>query len=160
MIATVRRYRSPTMQIRPVRPTEHDDLVEIWLRSVRATHTFLTEPEIEALLPDTTAALAPGGVLELWILADDDDRAVGFMGLVDAEVAALFLDPSIRRQGGGRRLIEHAERLRGSLTVEVNEQNPEAVAFYEAMGFRTVERTPLDDAGRPYPILRMAQSVA
>ena len=148
------------MDIRPVRPAEHDDLVAIWLRSVRATHTFLSEPEIQSLLPDTTEALAPGGVLDLWVLADDDDRPVGFMGLVDSDVAALFLDPSIRRRGGGRRLIEHAERLHGSLTVEVNEQNEEAVAFYEAVGFRTVARSPDDGEGRPYPILRMSQSPA
>jgi putative acetyltransferase len=82
------------------------------------------------------------------------------MGLVDSEVAALFLDPDVRRRGGGRSLVEHARTLRGPLTVEVNEQNPEAVRFYEAMGFRTVERTPTDDAGRPYPILRMAQAGA
>jgi putative acetyltransferase len=148
------------MHIRPVHPTEHDALVTIWLRSVRATHAFLTEPEIQALLPETTEALAPGGVVELWILAEDDDRPVGFMGLVDSEVAALFLDPDVRRRGGGRSLVEHARTLRGPLTVEVNEQNPEAVRFYEAMGFRTVERTPTDDAGRPYPILRMAQAGA
>jgi putative acetyltransferase len=148
------------MNIRSVRPTEHDRLVEIWLRSVRATHTFLTEDDIQTLLPDATAALAPRGVLDLWALVDDRDQPVGFMGLLGAEVAALFLDPDVRRLGGGRQLIEHAERLHGTLTVEVNEQNPEAVAFYQAMGFRTVERTPLDDAGRPYPILRMVQSVA
>jgi putative acetyltransferase len=145
------------MHIRPVRPTEHDELVSIWLRSVRATHTFLTEPEIQALLPETTAALAPGGVLELWILAEDDERPVGFMGLVGSDVAALFLDPVVRRRGGGRSLIEHARTHRGPLTVEVNEQNPDAVRFYEAMGFRTVERTRTDGDGRPYPILRMAQ---
>jgi putative acetyltransferase len=145
------------MHIRPARPVDHAELVSIWLRSVRATHRFLTEPEIQALLPDTTAALEPGGVLELWILAEDDDRPVGFMGLVGSDVAALFLDPSVRRRGGGRDLIEHAQQLRGALTVEVNEQNPAAVLFYEAMGFRTVGRSPTDDAGRPYPVLRMAQ---
>ncbi|HET7030590.1 MAG TPA: GNAT family N-acetyltransferase [Candidatus Limnocylindrales bacterium] len=147
------------MHIRPVRPTEHDALVDIWLRSVRATHTFLTEPEIDALIPDAGDALAPGGPLELWILAEDvDDRAVGFMGLVGSDVSALFLDPDVRRQGGGRALIQHAVSLRGPLTVEVNEQNPDAVRFYEAMGFRMIERTPTDGDGRPYPILRMAQT--
>ena len=145
------------MHIRPALTTEHDALVAIWLGSVRATHTFLTEPEIQALVPDAAAALRPGGDLELWILAEDDDRPVGFMGLVGSEPAALFHDPDVRRRGGGRSLVEHARRSRGPLTVEVNEQNPDAVAFYEAMGFRTVERSPVDDAGRPYPILRMAQ---
>ena len=145
------------MHIRPIRSDEHETLVHIWLRSVRATHHFLSEPEIEALRPDTAEALGPNGPLELFVLVDDADAPVGFMGLVGSDVSALFLDPDVRRRGGGRSLIEHAVALRGPLTVEVNEQNPEAVRFYEAMGFRTVERSDTDDEGRPYPILRMAQ---
>jgi putative acetyltransferase len=47
--------------------------------------------------------------------------------------------------------------LKGPLTVEVNEENSDAVRFYETMGFETFERSPDDGAGRPYPILRMHQ---
>jgi putative acetyltransferase len=75
-------------------------------------------------------------------------------------VSALFLDPEHRRRGGGRLLLEHARGLKGPLTVDVNEQNPEAVRFYEALGFRTVSRSPDDEAGRPFPILHMRQSGA
>lgn len=55
-------------------------------------------------------------------------------------------------------LLDHAARLKGALTVDVNEQNPEAVRFYEALGFELVGRSPVDDAGRPFPILHMRQS--
>jgi putative acetyltransferase len=145
--------------VRSARAPEHATLVEIWRHSVRATHTFLTERDIEALEPEAAAALG-SGVLELWVLATDDDAPVGFMGLVDNDVSALFLDPDHRRQGGGRLLVDHARRLKGPLTVEVNEQNPEAVRFYEALGFKTTGRSPVDDAGRPFPILRMRQAGA
>ena len=39
--------------------------------------------------------------------------------------------------------------------VDVNEQNPDAVKFYERMGFRTFHRDATDDQGNPFPILRM-----
>jgi putative acetyltransferase len=72
-----------------------------------------------------------------------------------SEIAALFLAPEFHRRGGGRRLVEHARALRGELTVAVNEQNPGAVRFYEALGFVVERRTDLDDEGRPFPLLHM-----
>ena len=37
----------------------------------------------------------------------------------------------------------------------VNEQNPQAVGFYEHMGFAAYKRTDLDKHGNPYPLLYM-----
>jgi len=143
--------------VRPIRPTDRDQLPDIWLRSVRATHAFLGEDEIQTLLPDVRNELAVEGELELWVLADRNDRPVGFMGLIESSLEALFLDPDQRGRGAGRRLVAHARALKGPLTVEVNEQNVDAVRFYEAVGFETFERLADDGAGRPYPDLRMRQ---
>src|SRR5215469_7923700 len=120
------------MMIREALPDDRGELLDIWLRSVRATHTFLTEDDIQGLLPQVRdAALI---ALELWVLCSDVGVPVGFVGLSGAKVEALFLAPEYRRQGGGRRLLDHARKLKGPLTVDVNEQNPEAVRFYEACG--------------------------
>ena len=151
--------RASGMTIREAVPADRDELVEIWLRSVRATHAFLTENDIHALLPLVREELG-GDDLELWVLTSQDGRSIGFMGLSGASVEALFLDPEHRRRGGGRLLLDDARRRKGALTVEVNEQNPEAVKFYEAMGFAIVDRSPVDDAGRPFPVLHMQQGSA
>jgi putative acetyltransferase len=45
------------------------------------------------------------------------------------------------------------------LTVDVNEQNPEAVAFYLALGFHVVGRSATDAEGRPFPLLRLSETV-
>ena len=145
------------MTIREALAEDRDTLVRVWLRSVRATHTFLTEDDIESLLPLVQDELGSDSGLELWVLTGDDDAVIGFMGLSGNDVAALFLDPDQLRHGGGRMLIEHARRLKGPLTVDVNEQNPGAVRFYQATGFEQVGRSPTDDAGRPFPILHMRQ---
>ncbi len=141
--------------IRLARAADYDTLVELWERSVRATHHFLTEDDIGALRSHVREALSDAA-LELWVLTERADVPVGFMGLVEHDIAALFLEPVHRGQGGGRRLVEHAQQLRGgSLTVDVNEQNPAARGFYEALGFVVVSRSPLDGDGRPFPLLHM-----
>jgi putative acetyltransferase len=84
------------------------------------------------------------------------DVPIGFMGLAGHDIAALFLEPARRGQGGGRQLVAHAQEIwGGDLTVDVNEENPAAIGFYEALGFTVVSRSPLDDNGRPFPILHM-----
>ena len=143
------------MQVRPARRDESSALLALWERSVRATHTFLTEEDITCYRPLVAEFLAGDG-LELFVLADRADVPLGFIALAGNNIEALFLEPGQRRRGGGRRLVAHAQELRaGVLTVDVNEQNAEARAFYRALGFEVVRISPLDGTGRPYPLLHM-----
>lgn len=127
-------------------------LIEIWERSVRASHRFLDEAAIQGLLPDVRTYLTSGA--DLWVLAEDD-VVTGFMGLTAGKIDALFLAPEATGRGGGRQFVSFARALRGDLTVDVNEQNPEAQRFYENCGFVVTGRSDTDDAGRPYPLLHM-----
>ena len=146
---------SDTSSIRLARAGDLDGLVALWERSVRATHRFLSEEDIVELRPQVRDALRHDE-LDLWVLADADDTPMGFLGLAGNDISALFLDPAARNRGAGRRLIAHAQSLRErELTVDVNEQNPAAIGFYEALGFVVVARSPLDDEGRPFPLLHM-----
>ena len=60
------------------------------------------------------------------------------------------------RQGIGSLLLGYAIDELGARAVDVNEQNPDAVGFYECSGFAVIGRSPLDGQGKPYPILHMA----
>ena len=53
------------------------------------------------------------------------------------------------------KLLEYGIREQGVREVTVNEQNPQAVGFYEHMGFETYQRTACDEEGNPYPLLYM-----
>jgi putative acetyltransferase len=142
-------------QIRAARAADIDALVALWERSVRATHDFLTEADIADLHPRVGEALQDDA-LDLWVLVDAGGTPIGFLGLAGDDISALFLDPAHLGLGGGRLLVSHAQELRGGeLTVDVNEQNPAAREFYEALGFTVVGRSPLDDEGRPFPLLHM-----
>ena len=142
------------MNIRRAFPTDQDVLLDIWLRSVRATHTFLTEQDIQSFLPLVRDCLV-SGEMELWVLCSDAEVPVGFMGMSGSKMEALFLAPEFQRCGGGQRLVQHARELRGELTVDVNEQNVAACRFYEACGFVIEGRSERDSTGRPFPLLHM-----
>jgi putative acetyltransferase len=142
------------MTIRRAVPTDHEVLLDIWLRSVRATYTFLSEADIQSLLPLVRDCFA-SGALELWVLSSESALPMGFMGMAGSKIEALFLAPEFLRHGGGRQLVRHAQALRGELTVDVNEQNPMACRFYQACGFVVEGRSELDSTGRPFPLLHL-----
>ena len=141
------------MNIRRAIPSDRDILLDIWLRSVRATHTFLSEDDIQSFLPLVRdVALAE---LEVWVLCSASGVPMGFMGMSGSKMEALFLAPEFHRRGGGRRLVQHAQKLYGELTVDVNEQNPMACRFYQACGFVVEGRSEADSTGRPFPLLHL-----
>lgn len=141
------------MLIRQATNADHPLLLDLWLRSVRATHHFLQPSDIDALLPQLRDIYLPA--VELWVAVDDLDLPTGFIGLNENHVEMLFIDPDLRGQGIGRALLDHARHSRSGLSVDVNEQNPEAVGFYLHYGFVQTGRSPLDGEGRPFPLLHM-----
>ena len=144
--------------IRPPHSAEQGVLHALWERSVRATHDFLSEEDVEFFSPMVRELLASD--MEFWVVAEDGSNApLGFMGLDRAgngwKLEALFIDPAARRKGLGLLLVRHARLLKGTLILDVNEQNPGALAFYRRLGFAETGRSPLDGAGRPFPLIHM-----
>lgn len=122
-------------------------LVEVWQRSVRATHLFLSAPEIAAIRTYVPQALC--GVEHLIVAQDESGTPIGFMSVQENRL----LDPEARGQGLGARLLCLGMEQYSELTV--NEQNPAAAGFYRHMGFAVYRRSELDEQGGPYPILYM-----
>lgn len=145
-------------RIRPARADDHEQMLDLWERSVRATHGFLAESDIVTLRP-LVAAEFNGADVEWWVLASDDDRPIGFLGYSPHTIEGLFLDPAHHGAGGGSALVAHAQQLSGDvLSVDVNSENASARRFYEARGFVVIGSSPTDGAGRPFPILHMRRS--
>ena len=78
-----------------------------------------------------------------------------FMGTEGERLEMLFLAPAERGKGLGKQLLQYGIRNYGIREVTVNEQNPQAVGFYEHIGFKTYRRTDRDEEGGPYPLLYM-----
>ena len=131
------------------------ELVDVWERSVKATHLFLSEAEIAQIKTYVPQAL--GGVAHLMV-GKLNGKPVAFMGIEENKIEMLFIAPEERGKGLGRQLAEYAFAKFNVTEVCVNEQNPQAHGFYERMGFKVYKRTPMDDQGQPYPLLYMRRA--
>ena len=134
-------------------PEVLENLTAVWEASVRATHTFLSDAEVRKIKDYVPEALA--GVEHLLVAEQPSGVPVGFLGIQGQRLEMLFLGPSVRGTGLGRQLLTIAIKQYGVRELTVNEQNPQAVGFYEHMGFRTYRRTEQDEQGGLYPLLYM-----
>lgn len=67
-----------------------DALVILWEASVRATHHFLTENDIQNLTPLVKMGLSD---IETLIIVYDNNKPVAFMGIDAAKIEMLFVSP-------------------------------------------------------------------
>lgn len=128
-------------------------LTAIWEDSVRASHLFLSEAEIQEIKAHVLQALT--GVSHLLVAERAPGQPVAFMGIEGPRLEMLFLSPAERGAGLGRQLLEYGILHYHLQELMVNEQNPQAVGFYQHMGFETYRRTDCDEQGGPYPLLYM-----
>lgn len=128
-------------------------LLEIWERSVRATHLFLSESEINSIKRYVPQALE--AIPHLIIAQEKSESPVAFMGVDGQKLEMLFIAPEARGKGYGKRLLQYGIENHDIHELAVNEQNPQAKGFYEHMGFQVYKRAERDEQGNPYPLLYM-----
>lgn len=137
----------------PAIPTDYPELIVVWEASVRATHHFLSEADIQAykklILEQSFDSL------HLYCIKIDN-RITSFIGVDKELLQMLFIHPDWRGKGVGKILLSYATNNLSVTEVDVNEQNEQALGFYRHMGFQLMERFEHDSAGKPYPVLAMA----
>lgn len=130
-----------------------EELLKVWESSVKATHLFLSDNEINNIKKYVPQALS--GVPILIVVENENGKAIGFMGIADKTLEMLFLSNESRGAGVGKKLLQYGIEKYSIDEVTVNEQNPLAKDFYEHMGFKVYKRSELDEQGNPYPLLYM-----
>jgi putative acetyltransferase len=138
--------------IRRSRPDEGARIIEIWRGGVDATHDFLT-PDDRLAIDEMVCGFLPHAPLR--VAVDKNDYALALMLIDEGHMEALFVDPARRGTGIGAALVKHGLTLHPKMTTDVNEQNDQAVRFYERMGFKQTGRSPIDGQGRPYPLIHL-----
>ena len=130
-----------------------EQLLKVWESSVKATHFFLSEDEIESIKKYVPQALKE---IPFLIIAENGNQIpAGFMGIVEQHLEMLFISHEERGKGLGKELLEYGIEKYSVNDLAVNEQNPLAKGFYEHMGFEVYKRTECDEQGNPYPLLYM-----
>lgn len=143
----------PLMKIETAHPSHFERLVTVWESSVRATHHFLQESDIATLRPLLLNAYLPN--LKVMIARDEAGVIHGFLGVDENRIEMLFVDDASRGKGVGKLLLNYAIAHFGANEVDVNEQNPQGVAFYQHMGFVQVGSSERDGQGNAFPLLHM-----
>ena len=84
-----------------------------------------------------------------YIVVKDEDEIVGFAGIIlsvdDAEITNIVTKKNRRREGIGTLLINELIRLskekgKDNISLEVNEENENAIKLYEKSGFQVLGR--------------------
>jgi putative acetyltransferase len=133
-----------------------NQLYWVWKRSVKETHLFLSDQDIEKI-----AELIPtylNEITHLIIAENEANEPIAFMGIDDKKLEMLFINPNERGKGLGKELITYGITHYDINELGVNEQNEQATAFYKHMGFQIYKRSETDEQGNPYPILYMKKT--
>lgn len=81
-------------------------------------------------------------VSHLVIIKNEKDIPIAFMGIEGTKLEMLFIKNNERGKGLRKQLLTY-----GIENYNVNEQNPNAKAFYEHLGFKVYKRADLDKQG-------------
>lgn len=137
--------------IRKMEVTDYPRLIEIWSSAVEHTHDFLKKEDFVFYKEQLPTYF---GYVNLFGY-EYDGVLQGFMGVAEGCLEMLFIHDDWHGKGIGRKLLNHGIENLGVTKVDVNEQNEQAVGFYEHVGFHTVQRSAYDGQGKAYPILHM-----
>lgn len=128
-----------------------DEIIDIWERSVKYSHKFLSLKEIEDI-KENLIEILPNFEVNLWI---EDEEIIGFSSDSEKHLNRLFLDPKYIGKGYGSKIISTLIEENLINTVDVNKDNQLAKEFYFRKGFKVFRESALDDEGRLYPILHL-----
>lgn len=150
-------YTLHNRSITNISRSEYPELMQVWEASVRATHHFLKEEDIQFFRKVISEKYFEA--VQLHVVRGAENEILGFLGVSDDTIEMLFIHPDVRGKGIGSILLGYAVNELNLCKVDVNEQNEQAMVFYLHKGFSVVGRSERDGTGKPYPILHLELSL-
>lgn len=136
-----------------IEPIHYPILIEIWESAVLATHHFLSNNDFlyyKEQLPQYFTNVTLYGFQERL-----NSPIIGFLGVSEDKIEMLFVHDNCRGRGFGKELLLFAINTLSLKLIDVNEQNTNALSFYEHFGFNKVGYSNVDSEGKPYPIVHL-----
>ena len=139
-------------QIRLATIGDYPRIMEIWESAVKATHDFLAEIDFIYFKEVIPKDYLPNLEVYLFML---QSQPVAFASVSEGSLEMLFVHNDYRGKGYGKSLFQFMDKTKDITKVDVNEQNYQAIGFYEKLGFRKTGRSEKDGSGKDYPIIHM-----
>lgn len=141
--------------IRPYQDLDCDAVLTVWEQASKQGHSFLGSEEIafqkEIVRKDYL------GKTSILVALDSEKHVVGFIGLLDSFIGALFVLPAMQGEKIGTALIHKAREEKGFLSVEVYKENQKALHFYHRLGFISHEEKIQYGKTGNFPIIHLQQ---
>lgn len=131
------------MSIRPLRQTDLDAVMRLWLAANTEAHAFIPRSYWESHVQQVRQALLHAHVR----VYEQGGQICGMIGLQQDYIAGLFVQREWRSHGIGHALLQAVKAGHQTLTLSVYRQNQGAVRFYRREGFDIVCMQPDSDTG-------------
>lgn len=123
-------------RIRQYEDKDLNEVVSAWDKASEIGHPFF-EKAFQAQERKNLAELYLPNA-DTWVV-EIDNQVIGFIALIENEVAGLFLDPEYHDKKIGKLMMDKAQALHGNLEVEVFKKNLIGRNFYDQYGFSLLE---------------------
>ena len=117
--------------IRKFQISDTEQVMKLWLSGNMEAHSFVPEKYWQSHFKEVQEALQQADV---WVY-DIDGNVHGFIGLINEYIAGIFVDKNYRSIGIGTQLVNFVKEKYDTLSLNVYQENPRAVAFYQSEGF-------------------------
>ena len=117
--------------IRKFQISDTEQVMKIWLSGNMEAHSFVPEKYWQSHFKEVQEALQQADV---WVY-DINGNVHGFIGLINEYIAGIFVDKNYRSKGIGTQLVNFVKEKYDTLSLNVYQENPRAVAFYQSECF-------------------------
>ena len=107
---------------------DHEDIIEVWEQSVRATFTFPDEKYLQEIKSQLSSALRH---IKVYAYRAKDDGIKGFVGLKGHKVEMLFIRPEYFGQDEEMQLTNFCTYSLHVYELNVRERDESALQFYK-----------------------------
>ncbi|MDO4333165.1 MAG: N-acetyltransferase [Eubacteriales bacterium] len=130
--------------IRILRGNDLAAVMQIWLKTNRKAHDFISEnywtdnyATVNEILPQA----------EVYVYEDDTTNQIdGFIGFTDNNyIAGIFVREAAQSKGIGKQLLNYAKEIKSTMILRVYQKNTRAVSFYQREQF-AIQSENVDDS--------------
>lgn len=140
--------------IRKLIPLDLDAVLDIWLNASIIAHDFIPKEYWQDKIQDMKTIYLPSS--ESYVL-EHQNKIVGFVSLVENQIAAIFVDPAQQGQGFGKKLLDYTKNLRSHLELSVYAKNSKSIEFYKRQNFKIQKEEIEPEAQEPCYVMTWSQ---
>ena len=112
--------------IRHLNETDLTEILSVWLNTNLQAHSFIPA-EYWKENYDIVKQMLPQAEVYVY---EQNGHIAGFIGLMEQEIAGLFVQDTLQSKGIGKQLLDYVKKRKSCLTLHAYRKNQWAVQFY------------------------------